>query len=560
MRKIADQKNQYRQVRNKSFINESLQTKSLKMLLEASPEQIAARKKILIAARGLQKTLDDNGFKKTALAMKKGITTISSNIADDNDEKVTALFGIIPMAISAFAGFIAALEAIGPSSNMNEASDPESEEARKERINAFVSEPLNLRPDQDDRDAKGKGGGADSEEAQQQRIAAHLEEPIDIRPAQDDRDTKGKGKGADSKEAQKKRIRHHLYKRWAKGKLKQRADARKKAGGTGGNDSKATHRQAGDTGGNDSDDRTSVLTVLSQDDADGKAIIQKVISNSFKPNPSYMNYLKKNSPIVKAAMSVVRAAKEKSDTGVAKENYSSSNSPINEGFFDFLKGFFTTSSPKASATVQGFLPLFGGQAVHKLLVQDLIDSSDVKFASLNKMLDDINKISNTLFPSAPAPAAEPPSATPSADGGGGRTMGSNGGGTTADGGRGGDGVAATAGGGRGGGGGDGGGRGGGGGSSAADSGASTKKSIKSMLDLNDTTARAVLARMSDADISITGIGDTLNDEQKQKLANALNQIKNNMRNDINANFTESVHTKSESLVIERWQKLAGIIK
>jgi hypothetical protein len=88
-----------------------------------------------------------------------------------------------------------------------------------------------------------------------------------------------------------------------------------------------------------------------------------------------------------------------------------------------------------------------------------------------------------------------------------------------------------------------------------------KNSIKSLLNLEDVgKAKAVLDRVKDAKISVTGIDNHLNGEQKQKLANALDKIEGEMKKKIEDSFTESRKKESDSLIIERWQHLAGIIK
>ena len=79
---------------------------------------------------------------------------------------------------------------------------------------------------------------------------------------------------------------------------------------------------------------------------------------------------------------------------------------------------------------------------------------------------------------------------------------------------------------------------------------------------NKDKRQKVLDRLKNVDISVTGIGDDLDNDQKGRLKTAIDGYEKELRDKFGKEFTaESRQPKNEeSLVIERWQRLAGIIK
>ena len=79
---------------------------------------------------------------------------------------------------------------------------------------------------------------------------------------------------------------------------------------------------------------------------------------------------------------------------------------------------------------------------------------------------------------------------------------------------------------------------------------------------NKDKRQKVLNRLKNADISVTGIGNDLSNEEKDRLKNEIGKYETELRDKLGREFTaESQRAKSnDSLIIERWQRLAGIIK
>ena len=92
------------------------------------------------------------------------------------------------------------------------------------------------------------------------------------------------------------------------------------------------------------------------------------------------------------------------------------------------------------------------------------------------------------------------------------------------------------------------------------------KSLSGVLDLkgnkNKKKRKKVLDRLKNVDISVTGIGDDLTNDQKGKLKKEIDRYEEELRKQLGREFTaESRQAKSdETIIIERWQRLAGIIK
>jgi hypothetical protein len=92
------------------------------------------------------------------------------------------------------------------------------------------------------------------------------------------------------------------------------------------------------------------------------------------------------------------------------------------------------------------------------------------------------------------------------------------------------------------------------------------KKLSDVLDLsgggNKGKREKVLDRLKNVDISVTGIGDDLDNNQKGKLKGEIDKYEKELRDKLGREFTaESQRAKNEeSVIIERWQRLAGIIK
>ena len=90
--------------------------------------------------------------------------------------------------------------------------------------------------------------------------------------------------------------------------------------------------------------------------------------------------------------------------------------------------------------------------------------------------------------------------------------------------------------------------------------------MSGVLDLkgnkNKKKRKKVLDRLKNVDISVTGIGDDLTNDQKGKLKKEIDRYEEELRKQLGREFTaESRQAKSdETIIIERWQRLAGIIK
>ena len=297
------------------------------------------------------------------------------------------------------------------------------------------------------------------------------------------------------------------------------------------------------------------VPILAKYDDDGdydkgatKELVQKLINQSFKPNPGFWKWLEKTK-VGQMFGKLGQAYKDAEARGASASEglLDRRGSALNEGFGDFIKGLiYAGSAPSVNSTVQSMLPLTGNVGIHKLLFQDLMKPAGVDPAGRIEKIRaaeaaiglSIKRFAGSTPPTgtASAPAASGGGGTAPASGGGTSAPAASGGGTSAPAASGGGGTAATA-------------------------GGEKKKSIKKELNLSDgDKAKAVLDRVKDAKISVTGIGNDLDDKQKKKLAAALGEIEDEMRDKISDTFEESRRRKSDSLIIERWQRLAGIIK
>jgi hypothetical protein len=295
-----------------------------------------------------------------------------------------------------------------------------------------------------------------------------------------------------------------------------------------------------------SDGSTKVLVALNADvdsTAPDAAEVKDLISKYFKPNPKVTKFIQKQFmrlPGAESAAKLAASAKERVSAGRAAEAFHHNGDPLNEislrGAWDsvkdvvsnFAKGLLTTSNPGPASTVQALLPFTGNVQIQKLLLKDFEEPNIGQLNNLIVSLEEITK-NATIAMNAPSGTATPVASPDVSGGGGSDALGGGGGGA-------------------GGGAGDGG-------------GGSGKTSIKSVTGLdNDEKASKVLDRVKAAEISVTDIGDDLSADQKKKLADALVEIEKEMRDKISDTFVESRRRKSDSLIIERWQHLAGIAK
>ena len=275
--------------------------------------------------------------------------------------------------------------------------------------------------------------------------------------------------------------------------------------------------------------------------------VKDLISKHFKPNIKVTKFIQKQLlrlPGAKSAAKLAASAKEKVRAGRAAEALYHNGDLLNEislrGAWDsvkdvvsnFAKGLLTNSSPGPASTVQALLPFTGNVPIQKLLFEDLGGEVDVgQVKGLINSLTEITVSADKVMKAAAGTST--PSTSPDSSG----SEGSGGGADGSD-------RPDASGGGAGGGG-----------------GGLGKKSIKSVTKLDDDEkAQKVLSRVKAAEISVTGIGDNLDDGQKKKLADALGEIEKEMRDKISDTFEESRRRKNDSLIIENWQRLAGITK
>lgn len=228
-----------------------------------------------------------------------------------------------------------------------------------------------------------------------------------------------------------------------------------------------------------------------------------------------------------------------------KESLGNNRSVINEGFIDRIKSLFGGSGPKTAsqliAIVKKVLPK-ANASLQKFIDEFKRDPRVPQQIKYKQFRDGV-KASLSFLKQQVAPTNEAPSNNEPPENG--ADNGDGGGPSPGEdenrGGRRGDPPDST-------------------GGRVGGEGGSDKKSIKALLSLEDNTSKEVFKKVKDAKISVTGIGDILTPEQKQKLAAALSEIESEMQKKIGNSFKESRKKESDSLIIERWQHLAGIIK
>ncbi len=521
------------------LVNESIETKSLMLLQEADETDKAdkvgvdQRGEYLAAFRKMQRLLKEAGFEKTASALTKGVALLEKNVplanSDASAHFLTAL--IMMRSMQQLLNNIIMTVKVVPvteSRNLNDLDALHEELFSKSLRSILLEDPSDP---------------SDPSEAPTTTTTAPPKRRIDRVERSPRRWVKRRRRPAAAPPAPAS----------APTVIKSPSDAPTAPPAA------ATAPPAAATAADDSDlplgsKLNADLPILARYDEDGdydkgatKELVQKLINQSFKPNPGFLKWLK-TTKVGRTYDKLGQAWKDKEAKGAASEGLlDRRGSALNEGFFgsigNFIKGIFAGDAPSVKSTVQSMLPLTGNVGIHKLLFEDLMKPAGSEPAdrirainiaeagigtSIKSLAGSTPPTSTASAPAAAAPAsgggtASAPAAAAPASGGGGT-------------------ASAPA-------------------AAAPASGGRDKTSIKTELSLSDgAKAKEVLDRVKNAKISVAGIGDSLDSGQKEKLAAALQGVEDAMRKNIDDTFTESHKAKNEDLIIERWQRLAGIIK
>ncbi len=285
---------------------------------------------------------------------------------------------------------------------------------------------------------------------------------------------------------------------------------------------------------------------IKEQDVDVEETLKGLISRSFKPTPGLFKLLKQKSSVWKSAIDSIEKAKDIVANVKASESVIHDSSMLNEGILDFLKDFFTTSSDNPSSAVKSLLPLFDGKAIHKLLFNDLMRNGEsVRVVTVGGLKEIQEKI-NTIFVPLALPTrtletsskgTETGSDTPGGDASGGDSVPSR---TT-------DSSSTTP-------------------SETPDK----KKSLSNIVGL-DSASPDAKTKLKDAvhnsevkvNITTGETGIANDNDKKNKLGSELEKIETEfakaVKDKLRNTYTENSQ-KEEDVLLERWQKLAGIIK
>jgi len=532
------------------LVNESIEAKSLMILQEAdetdeddkvNEEQ---RGEQLQAFNDMQRLLKNAGFIETATALKRGARVLTNNLAKSGKEAssyfTTAIFMMRSMQtlLRRVAVQAAALNAKQESRNLNDL------DALHEALFSKSLWPILLKESNVDADAD-----TEVPTARNDNPADRETQTVAIDPDEGERSMSGRNtdQGNPPPAEDNRTIPPQGKTVFAPGNNNEE--------GQPGGISPAEDANAGQN----QSQSTSQPLLAFKNSSDGrydeelaKASVQNLISAAFKPDAEFTKWL----------------GKTKISDGIDRRGKA-----LNEGIFDWFKRTFGGSAPTASTVIKAMRPLVGGQNLAELLQNDLL--SPLAPSTAAERIAAIKTAQNSIalaIPRITGGNSPPPPPVPAAPAGAGGS--STSGGSTpspssaptdvrtasrestpspssaptdvrtasrestpspssAP-------TAAAA-------------------APAAPGGRDTK-SIKGVTGVDSSIAGKVLARVRDAKISVTGIGNDLNSGQKKDLANALGDIERDMQKKIDATFTESRKAKGEDLIIERWQRLAGIIK
>jgi hypothetical protein len=536
------------------LVNESIEAKSLMLLQEADEDaglddvSLAQRGEQLRAFAAMQKSLERAGFEKTAEALKRGVALLKKNVAlADSDASAYFATAIIMMrSMQTFlTGIAAQAAALQETRNLKDLDALHEELLSKSLLSVLLEERTTAADEDRDTEIGDRTtavGDADSE-VPTVASSSNSEDPQPsmsgpaTRTGNEDTSARTRAGASDAPTAPS-----------------QQPTAASDTGS--GSQSTATNPAAG---ANPSGDRSSspqsskpLLAVDvdgSYDEKATKELVQNLVKQSFRPNPGFVKWLEKSK--VGTGLAKLKQSISDSEARAAAQEglLDRRGKSINEGIGDWLKGIFTGSAPTASSTVQSMLPLTGNVGIHKLLFQDLMagfsgDRAD-RVQAIRDASTSIGVKIQRFAGSQPPPV--PPIVRQAGEEGSTASSETQRPTQSSEAPRGdrqqGPGEPAP---------------------SQRGTPRSGAKSLRSLLGVSDSSRVKQAIDDSQIDINVSTGQTGLDDDGKKKLSAALEEFENDAKRELKAKlsstFSESRKAKNEDLIIERWQRLAGIIK
>jgi hypothetical protein len=537
------------------LVNESIEAKSLMLLQEADGTD--EDDKVDLELRGAQleafvemrKALERAGFEKTAEALKGGVALLRKNVTLANSD-ASAYFAtaiIMMRSMQTLLNGIAAQAALQEARNLKDLDALHEELLSKSLLSVLLEDGTTAADDNRntevvDRPADNRTNGDLEDQTKVSRTNSENPQPSVSGPATS---TGNEGTPAENRAGAS----------GAPTAPDQQSTAAPDAGS--GSQSSATNPVAdadpsGDRGSSPqpSSPLLAVKVGGSYDEKATKELVQNLVNQSFKPNPGFLKWLEKTK-VGRMFDKLGQSYKDAEAKGRAAEGLlDRRGSALNEGIGDWLKGIFTGAAPPSTkSTVQSMLPLTGNVGIHKLLFQDLMAGFSGNRADRIRTI----RIASTSIGAKIQRFADsqPPPVPPTVRqaGGEGSTASSEtqrptqsseaprgdrpqGPGEQAPSQRG-----------------------------AQRSGA---KSLMSLLGVSDSSKVKQAIDDSQIDINVSTGQTGLDDRGKKKLSAELEEFENDAKRELKAKlsstFSESRKAKNEDLIIERWQRLAGIIK
>ncbi len=519
------------------LVNESIEAKSLMLLQEADETDEDdkvdedRRAEQLEAFNDMQRLLKNAGFIKTATALERGARVLTRNVAKSGKEAssyfMTAIFMMRSMQtlLRRVAVTAAALNAQQESRNLNDLDALHEALFSKSLLSILLKE-------------------ADAEDD----TTAFNDAPTKLGDESNDSPTKTVASNSVDGEPPSTSGRNTI----PSAKDNDTVPNPGETVALGNNNGEGQADPNTDTRQNNSQPKSPPLLASKNSDGEydeelAKADVQNLISAAFKPDAEFTKWL----------------GKTKISDGIDRRGKA-----LNEGISDWLKRIFGGSAPTASTVIKAMRPLVGGKNLAELLQDDLLSPLGAEDASKriaaiktaqNKIALAIPRITGGNSPPPPPVPAAPAGAGGSSTSGGStpspssdptdvRTPSSETQRPTQS-------SEAPR--------GD---RQQGPGEPAPQRGAtrSGAKSLRSLLDVSDASKVKQAIDDSQIDINVSTGQTGLDDEGKKKLSAALEDFENDAKRELKAKlsstFSESRKAKNEDLIIERWQRLAGIIK
>ena len=541
------------------LVNESIEAKSLMLLQEA--DDAAGLDDVSLAQRGeqlrafveMRKALKNVGFEKTAEALKRGVALLKKNapLANSDASAYFATAIIMMRSMQTFLNAIAASASaadLGESRNLNDLDALHEELLSKSLLSVLLEDkttaaddnrdtevadrPTDVGDDRTNVDSEGPtvASSSNSEDSQ-----PSMSGPA-TRPGNEDTSERPRAGASGDPTAPGQQSTAALD----TGSGSQSAAA----------NPAASANPSGDRNSSPQSSRPLLAVDVegSYDEKATKELVQDLVKQSFRPNPGFMKWLEK-SKVGTGLAKLKQSIRDSEARAEAREGLlDRRGKSLNEGIGDWLKGIFTGSAPTASSTVQSMLPLTGNVGIHKLLFQDLMagfsgDRAD-RVQAIRVASTSIGAKIQRFAGSQPPPV--PPIVTQA--GGEGSTASSETQRPTQS-------SEAPR--------GD---RQQGSGEPAPQRGASRSgaKSLRSLLNVSNSSRVKQAIDDSQIDINVSTGQTGLDDEGKKKLSAELEEFENDAKRELKAKlsstFSESRKAKGEDLIIERWQRLAGIIK